>query len=321
MDLRQKRILVTGGGGFLGGHLLKRLRRLGAAEISAPRHRDADLTERAAVERLLRERRPQVVFHLAARVGGIGANRRQPASFLYDNLIMGVELIEAARRAEVEKTVVVGTVCSYPKHTPVPFREDALWDGYPEETNAPYGIAKKLLIVQLQAYRQQYGFTGVCPILVNLYGPGDHFDPRSSHVIPALITRFDAARRRGSGSVTVWGTGDATREFLYVEDAARALVLAAERLDSPEPVNVGSGEEISIGDLAALVARTVGYRGRIRFDRAQPDGQPRRRLDTGRARERIGFRARVGLERGLEMTVDWFRSLRCSTAAGRAAVA
>ena len=321
MDLTRKRILVTGGGGFLGTHLLRRLQRLGCDEICAPGRREVDLTERTAVARLLDERQPQVVFHLAARVGGIGANRRQPGTFLYENLVMGVELIEAARRAAVEKTVLVGTVCSYPKRTPVPFREEALWDGYPEETNAPYGLAKKLLIVQLAAYRQQFGFLGVSPLLVNLYGNGDNFDPRTSHVIPALIVRFESARRRGSRSVTVWGTGQATREFLYVEDAARALVLAAERLDSPEPVNVGSGQEISIADLAALVARTIGYRGRIRFDPSKPDGQPRRRLDTSRAAERMGFHARVRLAEGLERTVAWYRSLGRSPASARSAVA
>ena len=307
MDVTRKRIAVTGGGGFLGRHLIDRLRAVGCEELCAPSHDELELRERSAVERWLARERPELVFHLAARVGGIGANQREPATFLYDNLIMGVELIEAARRAEVEKMVVVGTVCCYPKHTPVPFREEELWNGYPEETNAPYGLAKKLLVVQLEAYRQQFGFQGVSPILVNLFGPGDDFDPRSSHVIPALIRRFEEARLDGAPSVTVWGSGRATREFLYVEDAARALVLAAERLDSPEPVNVGSGEEISIADLARTIARLAGYRGEILFDPSKPDGQPRRRLDTTRARERMGFEALVSLEQGLERTIEWYR--------------
>lgn len=307
MDLLGKRIAVTGGKGFLGRHLIDRLRAVGCEQIVAPSHAELDLRERSAIERWLERERPELVFHLAARVGGIGANQREPATFLYDNLVMGVELIEAARRAGVDKMVVVGTVCAYPKHTPVPFCEEELWNGYPEETNAPYGLAKKLLMVQLEAYRQQFGFQGVSPILVNLFGPGDDFDPRSSHVIPALIRRFEQARLDDAPAVTVWGSGRATREFLYVEDAARALMLAAERLESPEPVNVGSGEEISIADLARTVARLIGYRGEIRFDPSKPDGQPRRRLDTTRARERMGFEARVSLEEGLERTIAWYR--------------
>ena len=308
MDVTRKRIAVTGGSGFLGRHLIDRLRAVGCEEICAPSHDELELRERSAIEHWLARERPELVFHLAARVGGIGANQREPATFLYDNLIMGVELIEAARRADVEKMVVVGTVCCYPKHTPVPFREEELWNGYPEETNAPYGLAKKLLMVQLDAYRQQFGFQGVSPILVNLFGPGDDFDPRSSHVIPALIRRFEEARLDGAPSVTVWGSGRATREFLYVEDAARALVLAAERLDSPEPVNVGSGEEISIAELARTIARLAGYRGKILFDPSKPDGQPRRRLDITRARERMGFEALVSLEEGLERTIEWYRA-------------
>ena len=315
MDVIRKRIAVTGGGGFLGRHLIDRLRALGCERICAPSHDELELRERSAVERWLARERPELVFHLAARVGGIGANQREPATFLYDNLIMGVELIEAARRADVEKMVVVGTVCCYPKHTPVPFREEELWNGYPEETNAPYGLAKKLLLVQLEAYRQQFGFQGVSPILVNLFGPGDDFDPRSSHVIPALIRRFEEARLDGAPSVTVWGSGRATREFLYVEDAARALVLAAERLDSPEPVNVGSGEEISIADLARTIARLVGYQGEILFDPSKPDGQPRRRLDITRARDRMGFEALVSLEQGLERTIEWYREQSTARAA------
>ena len=308
MDLIGKRIAVTGGGGFLGGHLLAHLRARGCRQISAPSHAELDLRQRSEIVRWLERERPELVFHLAARVGGIGANQREPATFLYDNLIMGVELIEAAYRAGVEKAVVVGTVCCYPKLTPVPFREEDLWNGYPEETNAPYGLAKKLLMVQLDAYHRQFGFRGVSPILVNLFGPGDDFDPHTSHVIPALIRRFEEARREDAPAVTVWGSGRATREFLYVEDAARALVLAAERLDSPEPVNVGSGQEISIADLARTIARWIGYRGEIHFDATKPDGQPRRRLDTARARERMGFEAEIPLEQGLERTIEWYRT-------------
>lgn len=300
-----RRVLVTGGGGFLGSHLVERLRALGADPF-VPRRKDFDLTRQADVERLYDQSRPRVVMHLAAEVGGIGANRASPGRFFYANAMMGVMMIEEARRAGVEKFVQVGTVCAYPKYTRVPFREEDLWTGYPEETNAPYGIAKKALLVQLQAYRQQYGMNGIYLLPTNLYGPRDNFDPRTSHVIPALIRRMAEARRDELAELPVWGTGNASREFLYVDDAARALLLAAEHYDGAEPVNVGIGNEIRISDLAGLIAQLVGYEGRLVFDPTQPDGQPRRSLDTRRARELFGFRARTGIREGLRQTVDWY---------------
>jgi GDP-L-fucose synthase len=258
------------------------------------------------IHRLLRDQRPQVVLHLAAVVGGIGANRSNPGSFLYKNLIMGAQLIEACRQAGVEKFLQVGTVCSYPKFAPVPFRESELWNGYPEETNAPYGLAKKLLIVQLQAYRQQYGFNGVSVLPVNLYGPGDNFDPHTSHVIPALIRKCVEARQRNQRVLTIWGTGTATREFLFVEDAARGIILAAQRLESSDPVNLGSGCELSIGELARVIARKVGFEGEFHFDTSMPDGQPRRSLDVALARRLLGFEAQVSLAEGLDRTIAWY---------------
>lgn len=300
-----RRVLVTGGGGFLGSHVVERLQALGAQPFVA-RHRDFDLTRQADVERLYAESRPQLVMHLAAEVGGIGANRASPGRFFYANAMMGVMMIEEARRAGVEKFVQVGTVCAYPKYTRVPFREEELWGGYPEETNAPYGIAKKALLVQLQAYRQQYGMNGIYLLPTNLYGPRDNFDPATSHVIPALIRRMVEARRDALPTLPVWGTGNASREFLYVDDAARALLLAAEHYDGAEPVNVGIGNEIRIAELAGLIAQLVGYEGRLAFDPTQPDGQPRRSLDTRRARELFGFRARMGIREGLRQTVDWY---------------
>jgi len=308
MDLQTKKILVTGGAGFLGQHVLARLRRLGCERVVAPRSVEFDLTRERDIRRLLDQCRPDVVLHLAARVGGIGANRANPGSFLYQNLIMGAQLIEQCRLAGVAKFVQVGTICSYPKFTPVPFKEADLWNGYPEETNAPYGLAKKLLIAQLQAYAQQFGFNGVNVLPVNLYGPGDNFDLETSHVIPALIRKCLEAQERGERVLNVWGTGTPTREFLYVEDAARAIVLAAEQLDSPEPVNIGSGEEIAIADLVKLIAVKTGFRGEIRFDPSKPDGQPRRCLDVTRARERFGFQAEVTLAQGLDRTVAWYRA-------------
>jgi GDP-L-fucose synthase len=310
MDLRHQRIVVTGGSGFLGRHLVQRLRSAGCDRVFVPRSAEFDLSQEEAVRRLLNQQRPEVVIHLAALVGGIGANRANPGTFLYKNLIMGTQLIEQSYRAGVAKFVMVGTICSYPKFTPVPFKEEDLWNGYPEETNAPYGLAKKLLIVQLQSYRQQFGFNGINLLPVNLYGPGDNFDLQTSHVIPALIRKCVEARERGDRVLTVWGTGTPTREFLYVEDAARAIHLATERLEMSDPVNVGSGDEISIADLARLIAQKTGFRGEIRLDPSQPDGQPRRCLDTTRAKELFGFKTEVKLAEGLEHTIAWYESQR-----------
>jgi GDP-L-fucose synthase len=299
---------VTGGGGFLGRAVVAALRARGCSEIFVVRKRDYDLVKGADVERLYRDARPQVVVHLAAVVGGIGANRENPGLYFYENLMMGVQLIEGARLHAVEKFVQVGTICAYPKFTPVPFREDDLWEGYPEETNAPYGIAKKALLVQCQAYRDQYGMNAVYLLPVNLYGPGDNFDPRTSHVIPALIKKFVDAQARGASSVEVWGTGAATREFLYVDDAAEGIVLASERYDGREPVNLGSGEEMSIRELASVIASETGFGGEIVWDASKPDGQPRRALDVTRAAELFDFRARVGFAEGLRRTVEWYRA-------------
>ena len=305
MDLTGKRILVTGGAGFLGSHVVAELAAAGCRRVVVPRSRSVDLRREDDVRRLFERERPEVVIHLAAVVGGIGANRAMPGTLFHDNVLMGVHVVEASRRAGVEKIVAVGTVCSYPKLTPVPFREDDLWSGYPEETNAPYGLAKKMLVVQLDAYRRQYGLNGMNLLLVNLYGPGDNDDPARSHVIPALIRKCVDARRRGERVVDVWGTGNATREFLYVEDGARAIRLAAERLETSDPVNVGSGSEISIAELARAIAARVGFTGEIRFDPREPDGQPRRRLDVRRAKELFGFEAEVALPDGLDRTVAW----------------
>lgn len=307
LDLSARRILVTGGSGFLGSYIVERLTREGAREIAAPRRKDYDLTRADAVERLFRECRPQVVIHAAATVGGIGANRSNPGLFFYENAIMGIQVVEACRRHEVDKTVVLGTICSYPKFTPVPFHEEDLWNGYPEETNAPYGIAKKALLVQCQAYRQQYGMNAVFLLPVNLYGPRDNFDPRSSHVIPALIRKCREAVRGGAGEIVLWGDGSPTREFLYVEDAAEGIVAAARRYNGAEPVNLGSGMEISIRDLARKIAALTGFGGRIEWDASQPNGQPRRSLDVSRAGRELGFRARTGLEEGLRATIAWYR--------------
>jgi GDP-L-fucose synthase len=304
--LTEKRITVTGGAGFLGARVVEKLRGAGTKEVFVPRSRDYDLTDMAAVRRLYADARPQVVIHLAAVVGGIGANRANPGKFFYDNLMMGAQLMEEGRKAGVEKFVAAGTICAYPKFATVPFKEDDLWNGYPEETNAPYGLAKKMLLVQAQAYRQQYGFNAIFLLPVNLYGPGDNFNPDSSHVIPALIKKFDAAVQAGEKEVTVWGTGRATREFLYVDDCAQGVCLAAARYDKPEPVNIGAGFEITIKDLAGVIARLTGFSGKINWDTSKPDGQPRRMLDTSRAAE-FGFKAKTHFEEGLKKTIEWYR--------------
>ncbi len=299
------RALVTGGGGFLGSHLVARLERDGLEPFVA-RSAAYDLTAAADVEQLFRDARPELVFHLAAEVGGIGANRANPGRYWYANLIMGAHILEASRRAGVRKLVLLGTICSYPKLAPLPFREDDLWNGYPEETNAPYGVAKKALLVGAQAYREQYGLTTVYLLPVNLYGPRDNFDLESSHVIPALIRKMLEARDSGEREVVVWGDGSPTREFLYVDDCAEGIVFAAERYEGPEPVNLGTGEEVSIRKLAGLIAGATGYEGEIVWDTGRPNGQPRRRLDVSRAEELFGFRARVPLHEGIARTVEWY---------------
>ncbi|HEV7891910.1 MAG TPA: GDP-L-fucose synthase [Pyrinomonadaceae bacterium] len=306
--LSDKRICVTGGGGFLGRRVVEALRGRGCSDVLVVRKSEYDLVRGADVDRLYREIKPDVVIHLAAVVGGIGANRENPGRYFYENLMMGAQLIEGARVNGVEKFVQVGTICAYPKFTPLPFSEEHLWDGYPEETNAPYGIAKKALLVQCQAYRDQYGMNAIYLLPVNLYGPGDNFDPATSHVIPALIKKFVDAREAGARSVEVWGTGAATREFLYVDDAAEGIVLAAEAYDGREPVNLGSGMEISIRDLAGIIADETGFRGEIVWDDTKPDGQPRRALDVTRAERLFGFRARTGFMEGLRKTIEWYRT-------------
>lgn len=307
VELDGRRVLVTGGAGFLGEPVCRRLEERGAAEVFVPRRADYDLTDPSAVARLFDETGAEVVFHLAAEVGGIGANRDNPGRFFYANMAMGLHLVEEARRRKVQKFVQVGTVCSYPKFTPVPFKEADLWNGYPEETNAPYGVAKKALLVMLEAYREQYGFPGIFVMPTNLYGPRDNFDPHSSHVIPALIRKCEEARTAGKASITCWGTGSASREFLYVEDCAEAIVMAAERYERSEPVNIGVGREIAIRELVELIAQVTGFTGEIRWDASKPDGQPRRMLDTTRAEREVGFRASTSFEDGLRATVDWFR--------------
>lgn len=307
---QSRRVCVTGGAGFLGSFVTEKLRQRGAREIFIPRYPEYDLVQPQDVQRLLDDSRPDVIIHLAAHVGGIGANRLHPAEFFYDNLMMGVQLMHQAWKRGVEKFVAIGTVCAYPKYTPVPFREDDLWNGYPEETNAPYGLAKKMLLVQAQAYRQQYGFNAIYLLPVNLYGPRDNFDLESSHVIPALIRKCIEAQESGQKTVEVWGDGSPTREFLYVEDAAEGILLATERYNGPEPVNLGSGFEISIRDLAELIRRLTGFKGELVWDTSKPNGQPRRALDISRAEKYFGFRATTNFEEGLRRTIEWYRQHR-----------
>jgi GDP-L-fucose synthase len=305
-----ERVVVTGGAGFLGSHLVEELAERGCKDIGVPRSADYDLVTLEGVRRLFEDFQPTLVFHLAARVGGIGANQKSPGSFFYDNLMMGAQLFEVGRQVGLRKLVALGTICSYPKFAPVPFREEDLWNGYPEETNAPYGLAKKMLLVQSQAYRQQYGFNSVVLFPVNLYGPRDNFDPASSHVIPALIRKCVEAKERGEREIVVWGDGSASREFLHVQDAAKGIALAAERYDASDPVNLGAGFEITIKDLTQLVARLCDFRGDIRWDTSKPNGQPRRELDTTRARKLFGFEARTGFEEGLAQMIAWYLSTR-----------
>jgi len=302
-----RRVCVTGGAGFVGRRVVAKLRERGAAEVFVPRKAKFDLTREEAVVQLYETARPEIVIHLAAVVGGIGANRLYPGQYFYDNLVMGSALMEHGRRRGIKKFVGVGTICSYPKHTPVPFKEDDFWNGYPEETNAPYGLAKKMLLVQAQAYRQQYGMNAITLLPVNLYGPDDNFDLTTSHVIPAMIRKFVDAAGSGARQVELWGTGKASREFMYVADCAEGILLATEKYDKPEPVNLGTGREISIKDLAALIAKLVGFQGEIVWDTSKPDGQPRRCLDVTRARKEFGFSAQTGLEEGLTRTIAWYR--------------
>jgi GDP-L-fucose synthase len=305
-----KKVVVTGGVGFLGSFVIRKLKERGAQDIFIPTIEEYDLVAPEAVDRLFKNVKPDVIIHLAAHVGGIGANREHPAEFFYDNLMMGVQLIHQAWKHDVQKFVAIGTVCAYPKFTPIPFKEDDLWIGYPEETNAPYGLAKKMLLVQSQAYRQQYGFNSIFLLPVNLYGPGDNFNLDSSHVIPALIRKCIEAQDKGDKELVVWGDGSPTREFLFVEDAAEGIVTAAEKYNGSEPVNLGSGYEISIKNLVDMIARLTGFSGTITWDTSKPNGQPRRCLDISRAEKYFGFRARVTFEEGLQRTIDWYRSTK-----------
>ena len=307
MNLAGKRVIVTGGAGFLGTHLVRKLKEeRGCRDVFVPRSKDYDLVEKEDVIRLYKEFPCDVVIHLAAQVGGIGANRASPGRFFYNNLMMGVQLMEYARRSKVEKFVAIGTICAYPKFTPVPFKEENLWNGYPEETNAPYGLAKKMLLVQSQAYRQQYGFNSIFLLPVNLYGPGDNFDLETSHVIPAMIRKCVEAKENGDAEIVLWGDGSPTREFLYVEDCAEAILLAAEKYEKPDPVNLGSGNEIMIKDLAGLICRLAGFKGKMAWDKTKPNGQPRRKLDVSRAKKEFGFEAKTGFEEGLRNTIAWY---------------
>jgi len=307
LDIAKSKIIVTGGAGFLGCHVVEEFRRRGAREIIVPEYPAVDLRERDSVRHLLESTRPDLIVHLAASVGGIGANRASPGTFFYDNMMMGLHILEEARRVGTQKVVVAGTICAYPKFAPIPFREDDMWNGYPEETNAPYGIAKKALLVMAQSYRQEFGSNFVMLFPVNLYGPRDNFDPKTSHVIPAMIRKFYEAKQKGQHQVTLWGDGTPTREFLFVEDAARGFALAAEKYDDPDPVNLGAGFEITIRELAEKTAKLLDYQGQIIWDPQMPNGQPRRMLDTSRAKERFGFEAQTSFEAGLRKTIEWYR--------------
>jgi GDP-L-fucose synthase len=304
---KNKRVLVTGGAGFLGSFVIKKLEERGCKDIFVPRGKDYNLVDMEAVKRVYKDAKPDIVIHLAAKVGGIGANMENPGKFFYDNLMMGIQMIEVGRQSGIEKFLALATICSYPKFTPVPFKEENLWDGYPEETNAPYGLAKKMLLVQSQAYRQQYDFNSICLFPINLYGPRDNFDLESSHVIPALIKKCVDAINNNEDEIVAWGTGKASREFLYVEDAAEAIILATERYDKSDPINIGAGFEITIKDLVELIVKLTGFKGKIVWDASKPDGQPRRMLDTSKAEREFGFKAKTSFEEGLRKTIEWYR--------------
>lgn len=306
MQIKEKRIVVTGGAGFLGKHVVNKLQKEGCKHIFTPRSKEFDLTKENGIIKMLTAFKPDIIIHLAAVVGGIGANQKNPGKFFYENLIMGAQLMEQSRIFGIEKFVAIGTICSYPKFTPVPFKEDDLWNGYPEETNAPYGLAKKMMLVQSQAYREQYGFNSIFLLPVNLYGPGDNFDLETSHVIPAIIRKFIEAKEKGEPRVTLWGSGNVTREFIYVEDAAEGIILATKKYNESYPVNIGSGQEITVKELAARVKVLTGYDGEIVWDESKPDGQPRRRLDIDYAKEKIGFEANTFLMEGLQKTIKWY---------------
>ena len=307
---QNKKVLVTGGAGFLGSYVVDKLKERGCKNIFIPRSDEYDLVQMEAVKKLYQDAKPEIVIHLAAKVGGIGANQENPGKFFYDNLMMGVQMIDIGKQMKIEKFVAIGTICAYPKFTPVPFKEEDLWNGYPEETNAPYGLAKKMLLVQSQAYRKQYGFNSIFLLPVNLYGPKDNFNPNSSHVIPALIKKCLDAIKENKSEITIWGTGNASREFLYAEDAAEGILLATEKYNKPEPINLGAGFEISIKDLVALIVKLTGFKGKIIYDTSKPDGQPRRMLDTSRAEKEFGFRAKTSFEEGLRKTIEWYKKER-----------
>lgn len=304
-----KRVCVTGGAGFLGSYVVDKLKQTGCSDPFVARSRDYDLRDRASICRMYDDARPDIVIHLAATVGGIGANLQNPGKFFYDNLMMGVQLMDEAKERKVEKFVALGTICAYPKYAPIPFSEDDLWNGYPEETNAPYGLAKKMLLVQARAYREQYGFNSIYLLPVNLYGPRDNFNPQTSHVVAALIKKCIDAKRRGERQIVVWGTGTQTREFLHAEDCAEGILMAAERYDKPDPINLGTGQEISIRELVSMIVRLTRYEGEVLWDHTKPDGQPRRCLDTSRAEKEFGFRARISLEEGIRQTIEYYQAL------------